>query len=160
MGILDKMIEGMDKATKSLDEKNKKTEASEKARLAKSHAEKEARGETYVVEHFYSLKAVLMSDGNVCAGAWRAGGRVLGPIAGAQASGDPKIVHNISGMIRDIGSVGPFAVLTARERKGKGSVRITFADDSVYEHRVVGAKQWIDAQKDVDRFNELAQAGG
>jgi tetratricopeptide (TPR) repeat protein len=156
MGILDRIIEGMDKATQRLEEKNKAAAASEAERRAKANAEKEARGETYVVEHFYALKAVLTNDGNVRAGAWRASGRVLGPFAAARASGDAKVVHNISGMVRDMGSVGPFAVLTARERKGKGSVRITFADGSVYEHRVVGADQWVKAKKDVDRFNELA----
>jgi len=156
MGILDKAISGMEKASQRLDEKNGAWEAEEKERKAKANAEKEARGEAYVVEHFYSLKAMLMNDGNVYAGAWRAGGRMLGPVAGAQASGDAKVVHNISGMIRDIGQVGPFALLTARERKGKGHVRITFADGSVYEHRVVGAKQWAAAHEDIEKFNRLA----
>lgn len=160
MGFLDRIIEGMDKAGDKIDKAGAEAAARNEARSAEIRAAKEARGETYVVEHFYKLKAVLTNDGNVRAGSFRASGRVLGPISGARASGEAKIVRNISGMVRDIGTVGPFAVLTARQRKGKGQVRITFADGSIYEHRVVGAEQWVDAQKDVDRFNKLAAAGG
>ncbi len=86
-------------------------------------------------------------------------GRVLGPLAGAQAQmGEPSRHHRVAGPLAVAPVLGPLAFVGSLSKKSKNQAYVVFSNGTVHTAKLDGKYSIRTAEREVIEFNALANA--